>query len=142
MAFAVVAFAQAEIFDRGGRRRLSCQRRGALWAPAGVRFADLFFAIYSPRRWRVTKTRYRRVAPSLTRHRFGLGRLNVWMTAKFYDNAHPESFFKTCGTRKCICRTETFDDVSHPTTSAFYREVDNKKRLHSALGYLSPRSTR
>ena len=64
--------------------------------------------------------------------------ISMSRTANPYDNAHMESFFKTLKYEEVhLANYESYDDVVQRVPH-FIEQVYNRKRLHSALGYLPP----
>ena len=64
--------------------------------------------------------------------------ISMSRTANPYDNAHMESFFKTLKYEEVhLANYESYDDVLQRVPH-FIEQVYNRKRLHSALGYLPP----
>ena len=57
-----------------------------------------------------------------------------------YDNARCESFLKTLKQEEIYCRQYRDLDDLRSHSSAFIEDYYNRRRLHSALGYLSPES--
>jgi transposase InsO family protein len=55
-----------------------------------------------------------------------------------YDNAKAESFIKTLKSDEIYLRQYRDREEAHASIQNFIEEVYNRKRLHSALGYLPP----
>ena len=59
-------------------------------------------------------------------------------TGNPYDNARCESFLKTLKQEEIYCREYRDLDDLRLHSNAFIDEYYNRRRLHSALGYVSP----
>ena len=71
----------------------------------------------------------------LKRHGF---EINMARSGNQYGNARMESFFKTLKCKEVyLCEYETLGDVME-RLPYFIEEVNNQKRLHSALDYMTP----
>ena len=64
--------------------------------------------------------------------------ISMSRTGNPYDNAKAESFMKTLKCEEVYLRDYRDREEAHASIAHFIDEVYNHKRLHSALGYLSP----
>lgn len=71
----------------------------------------------------------------LQAHHFGI---SMSRTGNPYDNAKAESFMKTLKSEEVYLRQYRDGQEARTSIQNFLEEVYNRKRLHSALGYLSP----
>ena len=55
-----------------------------------------------------------------------------------YDNAYAESFFKTLKVEEVYLNEYSDINDAWDNIQRFIEDIYNKKRLHSALGYMSP----
>lgn len=65
-------------------------------------------------------------------------RISMSRRANAYDNAQAESFIKTLKYEEVYLREYETMAEAHDSLSHFLEEVYNRKRLHSALGYVPP----
>ncbi len=71
----------------------------------------------------------------LQAHGFGI---SMSRTGNPYDNAKAESFMKTLKSEEVYLRQYRDQEEARASIQLFIEEVYNRKRLHSALGYLAP----
>jgi transposase InsO family protein len=64
--------------------------------------------------------------------------ISMSRTGNPYDNAKAESFMKTLKCEEVYLQKYRDREQAHASIAHFIEEVYNTKRLHSALGYLSP----
>jgi putative transposase len=64
--------------------------------------------------------------------------ISMSRTGNPYDNAKAESFMKTLKSEEIYLRQYRDQEDARASIQKFIEEVYNQKRLHSALGYLSP----
>jgi putative transposase len=64
--------------------------------------------------------------------------ISMSRTGNPYDNARAESFMKTLKAEEVYLREYRDQDDARASIQKFIEDVYNRKRLHSALGYLSP----
>jgi transposase InsO family protein len=64
--------------------------------------------------------------------------ISMSRTGNPYDNAKAESFMKTLKCEEVYLRQYRDREEAHRSITEFIEDVYNGKRLHSALGYLSP----
>jgi putative transposase len=66
--------------------------------------------------------------------------ISMSRTGNPYDNAKAESFMKTLKCEEVYVKTYRDREEARASIEHFIEEVYNRKRLHSALGYLAPAS--
>ena len=64
--------------------------------------------------------------------------ISMSRTGNPYDNAKAESFMKTLKCEEVYLQKYRDREEAHASIAHFIDEVYNHKRLHSALGYLTP----
>ena len=64
--------------------------------------------------------------------------ISMSRTGNPYDNAKAESFMKTLKSEEVYLHGYRDREEARASIQCFIEEVYNRKRLHSALGYLSP----
>jgi transposase InsO family protein len=64
--------------------------------------------------------------------------ISMSRTGNPYDNAKAESFMKTLKSEEVYVTQYRDHEQARASIQSFIEEVYNRKRLHSALGYLTP----